>query len=329
MADITWGILATGKIAKAFTRDLQVLPDARVGAVASRTQESAEEFAAAFAIPTAYADYERLAEDPSLDIVYVASPHGLHHRHARMLLEAGKPVLCEKAVTLNADQAADLVRLAQDKGVFFMEAMWMACHPLIRHLRRLLHDGEFGRPRQLVADLGFVVDAPPTSRLLDPALGGGALLDVGIYPLTIAHLLLGEPTALAAVAELSDAGVDLDIAISARYADGAVAALTGSMTSLSPRSASIATNRGRLDVPADFHHPTHALWTDASGSTRRIDPPEPVLGRGLANEAAEVMRCLRAGETQSPLVPHEQTLSIMRQMDEIRRLVGVRYPGAS
>ena len=205
MDTIRWGILATGKIAHSFAADLALLPDARLEAVGSRSTASAEEFAAEFAPPDgaparAHGSYEDLAADPDVDVVYVASPHGLHLDQVRMLLEAGKPVLCEKAITLNAAQAEELVALARERDLFLMEAMWMACHPLVRHLRQRARAGDFGRLRQLVADLGWVVDKPPTDRMFAPELGGGALLDMGVYPLTLAHLFLGEPAELTAVA---------------------------------------------------------------------------------------------------------------------------------
>lgn len=324
---LRWGILATGKIAHRFADDLTLLPDAEIAAVGARSQASADAFAADYDVPRAHPSYEALAADPDVDVVYVASPHGLHHDHVRMLLEAGKPVLCEKAITLNAGQAEELFALAEEKGLFLMEAMWMACHPLVRHLRERIAAGEFGSPRQLVADLGFVVDAPASDRKLAPELGGGALLDVGIYPLTLAQLFLGSPRSQQAVAAVNEQGIDLDVAIVAEHADGAIAVSTGSFTGATRRDATLATDTGRLEIPADFHHPTHAIWHPAGGEPVRIDPPEPVIGTGLAHEAIEVMRALRAGETTSPVVPPEQTLDLMRQMDAIRAQVGVRYPG--
>jgi predicted dehydrogenase len=336
-APVRWGILATGKIAHSFARDLALLPDATLAAVGARRLESAEAFAGEFGTadqwPTSHGSYAALVEDPQVDVVYVASPHALHHEHVRLALEAGKPVLCEKALTLNAEQAEDLVTLAREKGLFLMEAMWMACHPLVRDLAARVRAGEFGTPRQLVADLGWVVDRPETDRLLSPELGGGALLDMGVYPLTLADLLLGEPDRLHAVADLSSAGVDLNLVLAAHYPGGAVAALTATMTGHSPRTAWLATDTGRLEIPAPFHHPAAVRWVASDPDTGtfrepvQLDPPEPVIGTGLGNEAAEVMRCLRAGLMESPLVPHEQTLRIMRQMDAVRRELGVTYPG--
>lgn len=319
---VRWGILATGKIAHSFATDLALLDDAGIAAVAARRLESAQDFAARFGAGTAYGDYRSLVEDADVDIVYVATPHALHKEHVMLALEAGKPVLCEKAVTLNGDDAEELVEAARARGLFFMEAMWMRCNPLLRRLQQLVDGGLLGEVQQVRADLGFRVDRPPTDRLLDPRLGGGALLDMGIYPLTFAQLFLGEPDHVAATATLSESGVDLNLAVAQSYASGAVAALTASMTAQTPRTASLGTDLGLLELPESFHHPTSATWTTAEGSQSLH---EPVIGSGLAHEALEVHRCLRNGETESPLVPLEETLVLMRQMDAIRRQVGVRY----
>ncbi|MGA8208992.1 MAG: Gfo/Idh/MocA family oxidoreductase [Nocardioidaceae bacterium] len=328
---VRWGVVATGKIAHAFVGDLALLPDCEVVAVASRRQETADAFAAEHAVAAAYADYRWLVEDPAVDVVYVASPHALHREHVERALEAGKAVLCEKPLTLTAADARHLAGLARERGLFLMEAMWMRCHPLVRRLRQLVGTGALGEVRQVRADLGFVVDRPATDRLLDPALGGGALLDMGIYPLTFASLFLGEPAHVAATAALSPAGVDLDVAMALRYDSGALASLTASMTSWSPRTASVATDLGRLDLPAPFHHPEHARWTAADGdpdlglptTSQRLT--EPTGGRGYTHEAAEVVRCLRRGETESPLVPLADTVALLRQMDAVREQIGVRY----
>jgi len=327
-ADIRWGILATGKIARSFAENLHETPGARIAAVGSRSLENSRAFAATYGEPhtRAHASYAELVSDPEVDVVYIASPHALHLEHARLAFDAGKHVLCEKALTLNTPDAVEMIRLAGDRGLFLMEAMWMACHPVILAVRDGLRAGRFGTPLQVHADLGFIVDRPPTDRVLDPSLGGGALLDMGIYPLTFAYLMLGEPDLLVATASLTDQGVDRDVAISGRYPGGAVAALTSTLSSMSPRNATIATDHGLIDVPADFHHPTHAVFTPADGGDPiTIDGASAILGTGLGNEAAEVMRCLRAGLLESPLVPHSQTLSLMRQMDTIRAQIGVRY----
>lgn len=324
-ATIGWGVLAPGRIAHNFVRDLTLVPDARLVANGSRSLDRAEAFAAQHG-GRAHGSYAELVADPEVDVVYVASPHALHEEHTMLALDAGKPVLCEKPMTLDAAATGRLVAAAEERGLFLMEAMWMACNPLVLALVEGLRSGRFGRPRQVHADLGFVVDRPPEDRLLNRDLGGGALLDMGVYPLTFADLVLGPAARLTAVAGVSEAGIDLDVAIAGEYAGGAVAALTASMTSCSPRTASIATDTGRIDVAADFHHPTTATWTPAGGEPEPVAAGAPLLGSGLGNEAAEVQRCLAEGLRESPLVPHERTLRLMAQMDDLRRQVGVSYP---
>ena len=247
-----WGILATGRIARCFAaRPRAWCPDAELAAVGSRTAASAEAFAAELRRPPARtAPTTALVADPDVDVVYVASPHALHLEHARLALEAGKHVLCEKPLTLTVAEAEEMVALARERGLFLMEAMWMACHPVIRAVcdglaaGRLRHARARCTPTSASSSTGRRTD-----RLLDPALGGGALLDMGIYPLTLAHLLLGEPTEPSRRRRAGRRGVDLDVAIAGRYAGGAVAALTASMTARSPRTATIATDRGRFDLP--------------------------------------------------------------------------------
>ncbi|HYO40200.1 MAG TPA: Gfo/Idh/MocA family oxidoreductase [Nocardioidaceae bacterium] len=328
---VRWGIVSTGKIATAFVRNLALLEECEVAAVGARRQETADAFAGEHGIATAYGDYRALVEDPAVDVVYVATPHALHKEHVELALEAGKPVLCEKAFTLTAADAEQLVAQARERNVFLMEAMWMRCNPVVRRMQQLVASGAVGQVQQVRADLGFVVDRPPTDRLLDPRLGGGALLDMGIYPLTFAWLFLGEPETIAAAAALSEAGVDLNLSLSLGYGSGAVAALTSTMTAWSPRTASVSTDRGRIDVPEGFHHPHSFTWTalasdpDLGRHGEPVEVGEQIIGTGLAHEALEVVRCLRNGETESPLVPLEDTVALMRQMDRIRDLIGVRF----
>ena len=223
MADVTrWGILATGKIAHTFATDLAVTPGNELAAVGSRRLASAQSFAEQYG-GRAHGSYEDLVADPDVDVIYVATPHALHLDNARLAFEAGKHVLCEKPLTLNIAEAEELVALARRHDRFLMEAMWMACNPVILRLQADLRAGRFGTPRHVHAELGFRVDAGPEDRMFNPDLGGGALLDMGIYPLTFAHLMLGEAESLTGVATLSDAGVDLDVAVTGRYAGGALA----------------------------------------------------------------------------------------------------------
>ncbi len=324
---VRWGILATGRIAADFVRNLHEVPDAEVVAVGSRSPGAAQAFVEAHGLSgaAAHGSYAALVADPDVEVVYVASPHSHHLEHALLALRAGKHVLCEKPLTINRDEAERLVSAAREADRFLMEAMWTACHPVVRAVVEGLAAGRFGTPRQLHADLGWVVDRPADDRLVDPALGAGALLDLGIYPLTMAELLLGPAEQVVATAVLNPAGVDVDVAIATRHAGGSVAALTASMTSASPRTASLATDTGRLDLPDSFHHPAYAVWTPLGGEPERVEGAGPVIGTGLGNEAVEVGRCLRAGLRESPLVPHDRTLRLMGLMDEVRRQVGVSY----
>jgi predicted dehydrogenase len=332
-APVGWGILATGKIARTFAADLALVADARLVAAGSRALESAERFTATHG-GRAHGSYEDLVADPEVEVVYVASPHALHLEHVRLALAAGKHVLCEKPLTVTVEDAEEMVALARHHDRFLMEAMWTACHPVVRAVVDGVRAGRFGRPRHLHAELGFRVDAAPDDRLLDPALGASALLDMGIYPLTLAHLLLGEAVELRATADVDERGVDLDLVVAGRYPGGALATLGCSMTSWSTRAASLATDRGRIDL-ADFHHPTAATFTPydagrAGGPGEPVDlieGVEPVIGKGYAHEIVEVGRCLREGLRESPLVPHAQTLLLMRQMAALRAQVRVTGPG--
>ncbi|WP_243058978.1 Gfo/Idh/MocA family protein [Nocardioides sp. SR21] len=333
--DIRWGILATGKIAHSFARDLALVPGARLTAVGSRRLDSAQAFAQEYGAAAAHGSYEDLVSDPDVDVIYIATPHALHLENARIAFEAGKHVLCEKPLTLRTSDAEEMVRLAKQHDRFLMEAMWMACHPVIRELKDRLASGEFGTPSHVHAELGFKVQAGPDDRMFDPALGASALLDMGIYPLTFAHLMLGEAEALTAMAVLSDRGIDQDVAVAGRYPGGALATMTASLTAYSSRKAEIATSLGRIDL-ADFHHPAKAVfvpqvpgegsWVLVPGEPVEILGREPVIGQGYGNEAAEVGRCLREGLRESPLVPHDQTLTLMRQMDELCARAGVTFP---
>lgn len=325
---VRWGILATGGIAAAFTADLVDLPDAEVVAVASRRQESADAFAERFGIPRAYGDWTSLAEDGDIDVVYVATPHSAHREAAGLCLEAGRHVLCEKAFTLNAREAAELVALAKARGSFLMEAMWMYCNPLVRRLKALVDDGAIGEVRHVQADFGLAGPFPPSHRLRDPAQGGGALLDLGVYPVSFAQLLLGEPSDVTARATLSAEGVDLQTGALLSWDGGALASLHCSIVGGTATAASITGSAGRIDVPGGFFFPERfVLHRDGRDPEEFTADPADGPRNTLRHEAAEVMRALRAGETESPLVPLEGTLAVMRTLDAIRDRVGVRYPG--
>ncbi|MGW6570233.1 Gfo/Idh/MocA family protein [Streptomyces sp. NPDC054975] len=321
---VRWGVLATGGIAAKFVDELRAVDGAEVVAVASRTETSARAFADRFGIPKAYGEWSALAADPDVDVVYVATPHHAHREAAGLVLEAGKAVLCEKALTLNAREAEELVALARDRGLFLMEAMWMYCNPLVRQLAELVRDGAIGEVRTVQADFGLAGPFAPDHRLRDPALGGGALLDLGVYPVSFAQLLLGEPDSVQAHALLSPEGVDLNTGMLLGWSSGASALLSCSVVADTPMTASVTGSEGRIDLPPGFFFPDRF-------TLRRHgrEPEEFVLDgdrQSLRPEAEEVVRCLRAGLTESPLVPLEGSLAVMRTLDAVRDRVGVRYP---
>ncbi|MFJ8029526.1 MULTISPECIES: Gfo/Idh/MocA family protein [unclassified Streptomyces] len=325
---VRWGILATGGIAAAFAADLVDLPDAEIVAVASRSRESAEAFADRFGVDRAYGDWASLAADGDVDVVYVATPHVAHRAAAGLCLEAGRNVLCEKPFTLNLREAEELAALAREHDRFLMEAMWMYCHPLVRRLKALVDDGAIGEVRTVQADFGLAGPFPPAHRLRDLALGGGALLDLGVYPVSFAQLLLGEPDAVTASAVLSAEGVDLQTGALLSWESGALAMLHCSITGGTGVTASVTGSRGRIDVPSGFFHPDRfVLHRDGREPEEFTADPADGPRTSLRHEASEVMRALRAGEKESPLVPLEGTLAVLRTLDAVRERIGVRYPG--
>lgn len=323
---VRWGILATGGIAAAFAADLVDLPDAEIAAVASRSARSAEAFAERFGIGRAYGDWESLARDGDIDVVYVATPHSAHRAAAGLCLEAGRNVLCEKAFTIDLREAGELVALAKEHDRFLMEAMWMYCNPLVRRLKALVEDGAIGEVRTVQADFGLEGPFPPAHRLRDPALGGGALLDLGVYPVSFAHLLLGEPDGVSARAVLSDEGVDLQTGALLSWESGALAMVHCSIVGGTGTTASVTGSRGRIDVPEGFFNPERfVLHRDGRDPEEFALDPADGPRNTFRHEAKEVMRALRAGEKESPLVPLTGTLAVMRTLDTLRAQTGVHY----
>ncbi|HEY9437453.1 MAG TPA: Gfo/Idh/MocA family oxidoreductase [Streptomyces sp.] len=326
---VRWGVLATGGIAATFTADVLSMPDSgtELAAVASRTDVSAKAFAERFGIGRAYGSWAELLADDDIDVVYVATPHSAHRKAAGLALEAGKHVLCEKAFTLNARQAEELVALARERGLFLMEAMWTYCNPVIRRMTELVRDGAIGEIRTVQADFGFAGSFGPEHRLRDPALGGGALLDLGVYPVAFAHLLLGEPDRVRADALLSPEGVDLNTGMLLGWDSGATALLGCSIVGDTPTVASVTGTAGRIDFPHGFYHPDRFVLHRPGHEPEEVTSgPGPSDLTGMQFEAAEVIRALRAGETESPLVPLDGTLAVMRTLDAVRDRIGVHYP---
>ena len=323
MQPIRWGILGTGAIAQKFAAGLAELGDAELAAVGSRSAAGAAEFAAAHGGPRAHGSYAALAADPAVDVVYIATPHSLHHEHALLCLAAGKAVLCEKPFTINAREAAAVIAAAQRSQRFLMEAMWTRFLPAHVRCRALVDSGALGELRLVQADFGFHAAFDPASRLFDPALGGGALLDVGVYPVALAQQLLGPPTAVAALGELTSTGVDGQTAILLQHAGGALAQLSAAITTTTPHEAWLLGTAGRLQLHAPWWRAERlTLYVGDTAQTEEL----PLIGNGYQYEAAEVMRCLRAGLLESPALPLAATLATMQTLDAVRAQLGVVYP---
>jgi predicted dehydrogenase len=320
---VRWGVLATGGIAAQFAGDLPLVEGAELAAVGSRSPESARAFADRFGFARAHGSYEALAADDEVDVVYVATPHAMHFDAALQILTSGKAALVEKPITLDLPQAARLVAAAREHEAFLMEAMWMRCNPAIRKIAELVDDGAIGWISAVHADFGLHGPFPAEHRLRDPELGGGALLDLGVYPLNLAHLILGTPSEVRSWAHLTPEGVDENTGVLLGYQNGAVAALTCSINGESRNAASITGTEGRIDLPPGFFAPREFTLTrpGRAPETFRF----PFDGNGYQFEAAEVQRCLLAGEVESPLMPHTTTLELMNLLDTIRSEIGVTY----
>ncbi len=329
-ARLRWGVIATGGIAAAVTRDLELLSDADLYAVSSRSQDAADAFAVDYGFARSFGDrdgvagYERLLADDAVDVVYVATPHAHHHRIVLAALQAGKHVLCEKALTVNAREASELVDLARERGLFLMEAMWSRFLPGMQRAFDIAASGEIGEVKWVGADLGFPAPYSPTSRLWAPRDGGGALLDITIYPLLWALGTLGFPQAVSATGWVNDDGVDAQNALTLGYHHGAQAQLTSSLLAHGPRTATVAGSQGFLQSLGSVNNPKELVVRVGFDDprTERFD----VVGRGYTYELREVTRCIQQGLTESPVMPLEDSLNTMRLFDGVRAQLGVSYP---
>lgn len=324
MTGLRWGILATGGIASAFASDLRTAGLDLV-AVGSRSQESADAFASRFDIAHAHPSYEALVADPDVDIVYVSTPHPMHHENAKLALEAGKHVLVEKAFTLNRQEAEDLQRLAAERGLLVMEAMWTRYLPHMVRIREIIEAGTLGEIRAVTADHTQKLPTDPAHRLNALDLGGGALLDLGIYPISFIWDVLGAPTTVTAVGRLVETGADSEVATIMTHQGGAISTSLSSSRAAGPNTASIVGTDARIDIDEVWYTPTTFRVVLPDGTVAE-EYASDVAGRGMEYQAMAAERLVREGTIEGDILPIAESVAIMGTLDEIRAQIGVRYP---
>ncbi|MEV8252442.1 Gfo/Idh/MocA family oxidoreductase [Rhodoglobus sp. NPDC076762] len=321
---VAWGILGTGWIAGLQTSDL-IEHGHSVVAVGSRTQESADTFAAEYGIPTAHGSYEDLVADPNVDAIYVATPHPFHEEHALLALNAGKHVLVEKVFTMNAAQAETVVSRASELNLVVLEAMWTRYLPHMIRIRELIAEGALGTIRSVIADHNQSISMDPLHRINNPLLGGGALLDLGIYPVSFAHDILGAPSSVVAIATKTETNVDRQLAMIFSYGTEAQAVIQSTLDLRGPTRAVIVGTEGRIEIAETWYAPTTYTRFDGQGNVvEEFDGT--VTGRGMQFQAAELERLVTAGEIANDILSPSESIEIMHTLDEIRRQIGLTYP---
>jgi predicted dehydrogenase len=323
-APVRWGVIGTGAIAASFAADLERTDSGVVVAVGSRRPDTAHAFGERFGIERRHGSYEALVNDAGVDVIYVATPHPMHHSNSLLALGAGKPVLVEKAFALNAAEAREMVAAARAAGLFLMEGMWTRFLPHITEVRRLLAEGVLGELVTVIADFGAWFPRDPRSRLFAPELGGSALLDLGVYVVSFASMVLGPPETVVSLVEPAMTGVDGQTSMLFGYANGAHAVLTCTSSASSARRATIVGTDARVEIDEGFNAPASLTVVTRSGDRTRFEVAHE--GIGLRHEADEVARCLRAGNLESPVMPLDETVSIMETMDTV---LAVGRPGSA
>jgi predicted dehydrogenase len=324
---IRWAILGCGKIARKFAADLKLVKDAELIAVAAREQATADAFAKDFPAKYKHNNYEALVQNPEVDVIYVATPHGLHHEHVMLCLKHKKAVLCEKAFALNYRQAKEMVDFAKTQKTFVMEAFWTRFLPHYLVVKKLLESGKIGNIKYVHAEFGFIPTPPIAPRMYDPVLGGGSLLDIGIYPVFFALDVLGKPDAIEATMTKASTGVDEQCSIQFTYNHGAIAQLFSTFASNLQTGADIGGDKGRIRMTHRFHGPTTSLeFYSGNTDTREAIPFDQAKGNGYEYEAMHVTECLQKGLIESPVLTLEKTLLLMETLDAIRLKAGIHYP---
>lgn len=322
--DFKWGIIGTGGIAKAFSNDLKYLSGHSVHAVGSRTRESAMSFSSDYPSCIPYASYDNLVSDPDINAVYVATPHAFHFRDTILALNANKPVLCEKSFSINASEAKEMVALAKKKNLMLMEAMWMRFLPHIKIVKDLISKNLIGEIQSLHADHGQNLLMNDNPRIFEPKLGGGALLDLGVYPISLANLVLGVPKKIVATGNLTNKLVDSQTHAIFEYSNGATAIISACFNSQTPCRAYISGTKGRIEIDSTFYCPTLVRLVLNNGKTKEYI--SIYKGHGLREEALEFANCVRSGLIESQLMSHKNSIEVMEIMDKIRSQIGLEYP---
>jgi len=323
MSNFNWGILGPGGIARAFAKDIQLLDGHTVAAVGSRTLGNAQDFAKTFG-GISYGSYQELVEDPLIDAIYVATPHPWHKENVIAALDAGKPVLCEKPFAVNAREAQEMVDTAQANNLALMEAMWSRFLPHYKQVREIVASGVLGKILSVHADHGQRLADQNIPRLVEPALAGGALLDLGIYPVSFAHMILGNPTKITSSGVLTEKGVDAQTSMIFDYAGGAQAVLNTTMIEQTPCRAVVAGVNGWLEIDRVFYSPTSMRVTLFDGSVTHY--PHTYTGHGLREQAEAFKKLVQSGKTQSEILNWKDTVDIMQTLDTVRSQIGLVYP---
>jgi predicted dehydrogenase len=319
----SWGILGPGGIAQAFAKDLALLQGHTTAAVGSRSLQNAQKFVATYG-GTAYGSYEELVADPSIDAIYVATPHPAHHDNVILALNAGKPVLCEKPFSVNAHEAQAMIDAAARNGVALMEAMWARFLPHYAKVREIVESGVLGPILSIHADHGQRLADQGIARLIEPALAGGALLDLGIYPVSFAHMILGTPAQITSTAVMTDKGVDAQTSMIFTYEDGAQAVLTTTMIEQTPCRAVVAGLNGWLEIDRTFYNPAAMRVVLNDGTTTEY--PNAYKGHGLREQAEVFKQLVRSGKLESEILTWKATVEIMTTLDTVREQIGLKYP---
>jgi len=321
---IKWGILSTGHISKKFADALAILPDAELAAVASRDVETARKFAEKYKVPKAYGTYEELANDPDIDVIYIGTPHTFHLENSRLCMRKGKAVLCEKAFTINAAEAREMVRVAREENVFLMEAMITRHVPLIKRVLNWIKEGRIGEVRMVRASRCARGVFPPGARQMNPDLGGGSLLDVGVYVISFASMIYHKsPVETVGVSHIGDWGSDEQGIAILKYSNGEIADLSFALRTAAVNEAYVFGTEGYIKIEDVFAVPTRASLVINKLEAEVLE--EPIICNALNYEAEEVMRCLKAGLKESPLMPLDESIQIMEIMDNIRKPWGLFY----